>query len=95
MRNGWKKGAWLVIDFESGMTRYNYELAKDYTGLMVTKRYCDAEQPQDFVKGVVDINPLPFSNPSDQNFEVSAQEPTYVGNTNQITKMSPASHLFR
>lgn len=94
MRNGWRKGQFLIIDSESGMTRYSGQVKKDYTGEMVTKRYTDCEQPQDFIKPSDDPRPIPFSNPGLQSFQVSASAALYVGNTSVLTKFGPASHLF-
>ena len=94
MRNGWRKGEWLIIDAESGMTRYSSEVKRDYTGVYVTKTYADSEQPQDFIRPGSDPMPLPYSNPGTTNFTVSVSAPTYVGNTNVLTKPGPASHLF-
>ena len=94
MRNGWKKGEFLIIDSESGMTRYSDEVMRDYTGEMVTKRYADFEQPQDFVRPSKDPRPIPFANPGLQSFQVSASAPSFVGNTSVPTKYGVATHLF-
>jgi len=94
MRNGWKKGQFLIIDSESGMTRYSGQVKKDYSGQMITKRYADHEQPQDFIRPSDDPKPVPFSNPGLQDFTVSVSAPTFVGNTSVTAKPSPASHLF-
>lgn len=93
-RNRWKKGEFLIIDSESGMTRYSGQVKKDYTGEMVTKRYADYEQPQDFVKPSDDPAPIPFSNPGVQGFDVSTCLPEYVGMTSVVTPFGPANHLF-
>lgn len=94
MRNGWKKGLFLIIDSESGMTRYSDQVKRDYTGEMVTNRWADYEQPQDFIRPSDDPRPIPFSNPGLQSFQVSASASFYVGNTTVPTKTGPASHLF-
>jgi len=94
IRNGWKKGDWLVIDSESGMTRFSSQLKKDYTGEYVSKQYADYEQPQDFVKPLSDPRALPFSLPSDQNFVVDVSASPTVGNTSVPTPFGAASHLF-
>lgn len=94
IRNGWKKGRFLIVDPESGMTRYSDEVSKDYTGQMVTKRFADKEQPQDFIKPSNDPRPIPFANPGLQDFIVSTSALTYVGNTSVLTKTAPATHLF-
>lgn len=94
MRNGWRKGSYLIIDSESGMTRYNDQVKEDWMGEYVTTRYADYEQPQDFVRPLDDPRPIPFSNPSDQDFVVDVSASPTVGNTSVATKDGPASHLF-
>ena len=94
MRNRWKKGRYLIIDAESGMTRYSDEVVQDYTGVYVTKRYADYEQPQDFVKAEKDPRPIPYANPGVSDFEVNTSAPAFVGNTTVPTKTGAASHLF-
>lgn len=93
-RNGWRKGEFLIIDSESGMTRYSGDVKKDYTGEMVTKRFADYEQPQDFIRPNDDPRPIPFANPGIQNFDVDTCLPTYVGDTSVVTQFGPANHLF-
>ncbi len=94
IRNRWNKGRFLVIDFESGMTRYSDKLTQDYTGAMVTRRHADYEQPQDFIRPSDDPVPIPFSNPGLQDFTVTVSAPVFVGNTSVTAKPSPATHLF-
>lgn len=93
-RNGWRKGRFLIIDSESGMTRYSDQVKKDYTGEMVTKRWADYEQPQDFVRPSSDPFPIPFANPGVQNFDVDTCLPEFVGETNIPTPFGPANHLY-
>lgn len=94
MRNRWKKGEFLIIDSESGMTRYSGQVAKDYTGERVTKRFADHEQPQDFIRPSDDPAPIPFSNPGLQDFDVHDCIPQYVGESSVVTPFGPANHLF-
>lgn len=94
LRNRWKKGAFLIIDSESGMTRYSDQVRKDYTGEMVTKRWADYEQPQDFIKPSDDPAPIPFSNPGLQDFTVDTCLPIYVGETSVLTPFGPANHIY-
>ncbi len=94
MRNGWKKGQFLIIDSESGMTRYSGKVTKDYTGERVTRRWADYEQPQDFIRPSDDPRPIPFANPGISDFTVSVSASVFVGNTSVTAKPSPASHLF-
>lgn len=94
MRNRWKKGSFLIIDSESGMTRYSDQVTPDYKGEMITKRYADYEQPQDFVRPERDPYPIPFSLPGTQDFQVSNTLPEFVGETSVPTPFGPANHLF-
>lgn len=93
-RDGWNKGEFLIIDSESGMTRYSGQVKKDYTGERVTKRWADYEQPQDFVRPNDDPRPIPFSNPGITDFNVQNCIPVDVGNTSVVTPFGPANHLF-
>lgn len=94
LRNRWKKGEFLIIDSESGMTRYSSQVRKDYTGEMVTRRYSDYEQPQDFIKPSDDPYPIPFSNPGLSDFDVHACTPSFVGETTVLTPFGSVNHMF-
>ncbi len=94
IRNRWNKGRFLIIDSESGMTRYSDKVTQDYTGEMVTRRHADYEQPQDFIRPSDDPLPIPFSNPGLQSFDVHNCLPADVGETNIPTPFGPANHLF-
>lgn len=94
IRNRWNKGEFLIIDSESGMTRYSGQVKKDYTGERVTKRWADSEQPQDFIRPSNDPRPIPFANPGLQDFVVQNCVPLLVGNTGVLTPSGPANHLF-
>ncbi len=93
-RNRWKKGEFLIIDSESGMTRYSGQVKKDYTGERVTKRWADYEQPQDFIRPNDDPRPVPFANPGLSDFQVGNCLPIDVGATTRPTPFGPANHLF-
>lgn len=93
-RNRWKKGAFLIIDSESGMTRYSDQVTRDYTGEMVTRRWAEQEQPQDFIKPSDDPKPIPFCNPGLQSFEVDTCLSEFVGNTTITTPFGSANHLY-
>lgn len=94
MRNGWRKGEFLIIDAESGMTRYSSQVKRDYTGTMVTKHWADYEQPQNFIKPANDPRPIPFSLPGLQDFTVAVSAAATIGSTSVPTPFGPASHLF-
>jgi len=85
IRNGWRKGDWLIIDEESGVTRYVSQVQSDYRGLYVTKAFADMEQPQDFAVPLNDPIAIPFSNPPDRDFEVCNLTSLFVGNTTVFT----------
>lgn len=76
------------------MTRYSGDVKKDYTGEMVTKRFADYEQPQDFIRPNDDPRSIPFANPGIQNFQVGNCIPVDVGETTRPTPFGPANHLF-
>lgn len=99
MRNGWKSGDWLVIDEESGMTRYASEVRRDWKGLYVTKAYADDEQPQDFIKPLSDPRPLPFYAMPFTEFDLANFVPIFIGETTLLTpRVTPdagaAFHLY-
>ena len=92
----WKSGKWLVQDEESGKICYSDEITRDYLGRLVRKQYADSEHPQDFVVGLNDPKPLPFTNPFPVAGEVCNQfDSIYIGNTSVTAQRDgPADHLF-
>lgn len=90
----WKKGDWLYVDEESGLTRYASDIVKDAYGKYVTRKYADPQQPQEFVKADDDPKPVPYSNPGIQDFDVCNAQPFFVGNTTIRTKRGPASAFY-
>lgn len=94
IRNSWKSGDWLIIDEESGVTRYASEVRKDFRGLYVTKTYADDEQPQDFIKALDDPRPVPYSNQPDRDWDICVMLPPSIGETHVPTPKGPADHLF-
>lgn len=94
-RNGWRKGDWLVVDEESGITRYASQVRQDWKGVYVTRRFSDDEQPQDFVRPLDDPGPLPFMVVPDRTVSICNVVPLYVGNTNILTNLQfAAAHLY-
>ena len=94
-RNRWKKGDWLVVDQESGITTYASKVKEDWQGLLVRDRYADMEQPQDFIRPADDPRPVPFESQPDRDFDACVVIPYYVGRTNVRTStFSPAYHLY-
>ena len=95
VRNGWKRSDWLIIDEESGVTKYASEVQSDYRGLYVTKAWADIEQPQDFAVPLDDPRAIPFSNPPDRDFEVCNIKPLFVGNTSvKTTNYGPGESIY-
>lgn len=92
-RNSWKLGDWLVIDEESGMTRYASEVVKDGYGKIVTKRYADARHPQEFVRAPTGEKGVPFSGGS-PNRDFSICYATTIGSTSAAVPSGPASHIY-
>lgn len=92
----WRKGAWLVEDEESGVVTYSDKVTRDWKGFLVRKRFADYENPQDFVKGLKDPKPIPFSHPPQVDNDVCNQfSSIYVGNTTVTAKRTGAAdHLF-
>jgi len=95
MRNRWKKKDWLIIDQESGFTRYASEVTEDWKGLYVTKRYADSEQPQDFIRSLDDPKPIPFASLPNTDFDLCNGLPYFIGNTTiPNPQYGPAYHLY-
>lgn len=94
-RNRWELGRWLVIDEESGVTRYNDEVRQDVYGRLVTREYADDEHPQDFIKPAKDPEAVPYGNPPNTSLEVCNVEQLFIGETNVPRPKSPFSHVYR
>lgn len=55
---------WRVICDRCGWKRWNYELRKEWNGLMVCRDTCwEPRHPQDFVRGVPDEQSVPWVRP--------------------------------
>jgi len=94
-RRGWRSGKWLIIDEESGVTRYNDEIRTDWRGIYVTKEYADSEHPQDFVKPLDDPKAINTINPPNRDFDIcQTTNVLFVPNTTVPAKQNAASHLF-
>jgi hypothetical protein len=61
------KGAWNVICDMCGKKMKNFELRKRWDGLMVCSKDWEPRQPQDFVRGVADIQTPPWVRPEQTN----------------------------
>ena len=63
-RPTYQKGAYNVICDRCGVEYKSYELRKTWDNLMVCTRGCfEVRQPQDFVRGVADIQAPPWTRP--------------------------------
>lgn len=94
-RSGWRKGSWLVVDDESGFTRYNDDVVeKDGYGKLIDRRYADPRQPQEFIKPKSDPYPVPFVRTENVIFDTCPPVQVFIGNTNIRMVNGPATHLF-
>lgn len=94
-RRNWKSGTWLMEDEESGKVCYAKDLVRDYRGFFVRKKYADREHPQDFIKGLNDPKPLPYSHPIPTTAHICNYSSVFVGNTSVTARRDgPADHLF-
>ena len=66
-KSNWANGGWLVICDACGRKFKESELRKRWDGLMVCRGDWEVRQPQDFVRGVADIQAPPFVRPEQQN----------------------------
>lgn len=67
-----KGGSFYRIDDRTGFaTRAEYT-RREWQGLIVSKRVWEARQPQDFVRGVNDIQTVPFPRPRQANVSVGS-----------------------
>ena len=57
------KGAWNVICDRCGRQFKKFELRKEWDGLMVCEKDWEPRQPQDFVRGVADVQTPPWTRP--------------------------------
>lgn len=96
MRRGWKKGDWLVVDEESGLTVYakEDEIVTDYYGTLKRKKYAHKPNPQDFIRALDDPKTVPVASPDNVDFEVKSYYSYYVGETTVPTGDGVANHLY-
>lgn len=60
-------GLWKVICDRCGREYKSDEVRKEWDNLMVCKDCWEPRQPQDFVRGVADIQTPPFTRPEQQD----------------------------
>jgi hypothetical protein len=94
-RSGWKRGDHLVMDEESGFTRYASEVGYDYYGVLKDKRQLDRANPQDFVRAKEDPYPVSPIHPPLRHYDLCATKAGLeVGTTGIRRPTGPASHLY-
>jgi hypothetical protein len=69
-RSYYLKGGWNVICDRCGFKKKNTEVKLEWDNLIVCKEYCwEPRQPQDFVRAIPDMKPVPMARPdSDPQF---------------------------
>jgi hypothetical protein len=93
-RNRLKVGDWLIIDEESGVTRYASEVRQDWRGLYVTDRYADPEHPQDFIRAFGDTEAVPYTNPPSEAITVNNSASNFVGQSGVSAPRGPFWHIY-
>jgi len=66
-KSSYERGNWKALCDSCGRIVKATELQKRWDGLMVDARCFELRQPQDFVRGVPDMQAPPFSRPEPQN----------------------------
>ena len=66
-KSNWANGGWLVICDACGRKFKESELRQRWDGLMVCRGDWEVRQPQDYVRGVADIQAPPYVRPEQQN----------------------------
>ena len=94
VRNGWRPGRHLVEDEVTGEILYDDQVRKRWDGAIVRRDHYETRQPQEFVKGKNDPQPVKDARPA-----VAVDTPAnfvgvYVEGTTVPVPQGPASHLF-
>lgn len=63
----WIHGSYNAICDRCGFKYKHYDLRKEWTGLQVCKKCFEPQQPQDFVRGRLDRQRVPWARPDDGN----------------------------
>lgn len=66
----YKPGSWYRICDRTGMAVRAERTSREWQGLIVRKEVWEVRQPQDFVRGVSDIQTVPFPRPRQTNVYV-------------------------
>ena len=57
------RGDWNIICMRSGFKIKASQSTREWNNLRVAEKYSEARHPQDFVRGVMDQQAVPFANP--------------------------------
>ena len=57
------KGDWNLICMRSGFKIKASKSVREWNNLRVAEKYSEERHPQDFVRGVIDHQTVPFANP--------------------------------
>ena len=68
----YKTGSFYRIDDRTGFATRAENTQREWQGLIVSKRVWEVRQPQDFVRGVNDIQTVPYPRPRQTNVFVGA-----------------------
>lgn len=96
-RNRHRIGTHLVKDDESDFVYYSDEVAVDWDGTIKHRSQIEGRHPQDFVRAKGDpypVSPIRI----DPNYILTDNDlalPIFVGNTQILSKVGPATHLYR
>lgn len=70
-------GDWNCVCFECGRKRKASTMQKHWTGYWVCQEHWEARQPQDFVRGVPDVQTPPWTQPMPADVFVASGVPNF------------------
>jgi hypothetical protein len=94
-RNRHRIGVHLVKDDESDFVYYSDEVATDYDGSVKHRSQIEGRHPQDFVRAKGDPYPVSPIRPDPDTIITDLSMPLFIGNTQLLTPVGPATHLYR
>ena len=78
----WQAGSWNAVCYECGHKRKANTLARHWQGYYVCPEHNEARHPQDFVKGVPDIQTPPWTQPAPADVFINPRFITAILDTN-------------
>lgn len=93
-KSRYKAGEWLVVDEESGFTRYASEVEQDWKGSYIRKNFIDKINPSVARQVPDDDTSVSFITARTVMERPDLTTPVTVGNTSVKTKISPADFMF-